>query len=44
MSVPIEMTQGRQSCENVFHTLEPIFKELLNSITIMNQIEFARVD
>ena len=40
--LPIDLTRAKQSSENAYYTLEPIFKELLNSISTMEQLETAR--
>jgi hypothetical protein len=40
--VPIELTRAKPSSENAYYTLEPLFKELLNSISTIEQMEMAR--
>ena len=39
---PIDLTRAKESSENAFYTLEPMFKELLNSISTYDQLEKAR--
>ena len=39
---PIDLTRAKESSENAFYTLDPMFEELLNSISMYDQLGKAR--